>query len=90
MPQLNAAILQLAQHADRETAMFANMALTFLVQPVANKISLKEAGLLDFLRAASKVRMPARWFSREGQSSKRQPAAKIAQNQFVSPRSHHK
>ncbi len=32
VPQLNAAILQLAQHADRETAMFANMALTFLVQ----------------------------------------------------------
>jgi tetratricopeptide (TPR) repeat protein len=58
VPQLNAAILQLAQHADRETAMFANMALTFLVQPVANKISLKDAGLLDFLRTASKSKDP--------------------------------
>ncbi len=67
MPQLNAAILQLAQHADRETAMFANMALTFLVQPVANKISLKDAGLLDFLRTASKVPSKARQMNKRAQ-----------------------
>ena len=53
-PALNAGIIKLAAHADRETAMFANMALTLLVQPVANKISLKDAGLLDFLRNATK------------------------------------
>jgi Flp pilus assembly protein TadD len=53
-PALNAGIIKLAAHADRETAMFANMALTLLVQPAANKVSLKDAGLLDFLRTATK------------------------------------
>lgn len=49
-PELNKMMLSLAKHADRETQVFANMALSFLVTPAANKLSLKEAGLLDFLR----------------------------------------
>jgi hypothetical protein len=57
-PEVNRLIMQLASHSDREVSLFANIALTYAVQPVFNKTALKNEGLLDLLMANIKSKDP--------------------------------